>query len=300
MRTLLITGIDGFTGRYLASAAKAEGYRVVGLAHKSQSVVPDGADAVEVCDLLNPIVLRNAVSKIAPDVVAHLAAIAFVAHGSADDIYRTNILGTRNLLESLSEATKKPSMVLLVSSANIYGNSAGGRLSEDTKLDPANDYAVSKLAMEYLANLYEGKLPITIVRPFNYTGVGQSTKFLLPKIVDHVRRREPIIELGNLDVARDFSDVRMVVAYYLRLMTCPGAIGGIFNVCSGKAYALNDVISMIKKISGFDFEVRVNPSFIRENEVKVLLGDRHRLDSLVGEISPIALEDTLRWMLETP
>ena len=104
--------------------------------------------------------------------------------------------------------------------------------------------------------------------------------------------------LGNLDVARDFSDVRNVVQLYRRLLEAPAAVGQTLNVCSGQAWSLNDVLAMVREISGHDFEVRVNPAFVRQNEVKTLLGSRARLDAVVGEVPEIALRDTLRWMLE--
>lgn len=113
-----------------------------------------------------------------------------------------------------------------------------------------------------------------------------------------MRRRAPLIELGNLDVARDFSDVRNVVQLYRRLLEAPAAVGQTFNVCSGQAWSLNDVLTMVREISGHDFEVRVNPAFVRQNEVKTLVGSRAKLDAVVGEVPEIALRDTLRWMLE--
>jgi nucleoside-diphosphate-sugar epimerase len=150
-----------------------------------------------------------------------------------------------------------------------------------------------------VARLYANQLPIIITRPFNYTGVGQSESFLLPKIVAHVRSGAPVIELGNLDVARDFSDVRLVVQAYVRLLRTPGAVGGTFNVCSGRAHTLNDVLDLVREISGRNFEVQVNPAFVRTNEVKTLLGSRARLDACIGALDTIELRDTLRWMLSS-
>ena len=200
MPVALVTGLGGFTGRYLAPLLEAQGYRVVGIEALAQGCPYE----LRVCDLLDRRGMQTIVDEINPTVVVHLAAISFVAHGDADAIYRTNVVGTRNLLEVLAGCGKPPRSVLLASSANIYGNTRVDPITEASPPEPANDYAVSKLAMEYVARLYTDRLPITVVRPFNYTGVGQSPNFLLPKIVDHFRRGEPVIELGNLDVARDF------------------------------------------------------------------------------------------------
>lgn len=295
----LITGIAGFTGRHLAYELGQAGYEVFGVAHKSPEKVIPASKSVYFCDLDNAAALSHVIEKVQPDVVIHLAAIAFVAHGDIETIYRTNLIGSRNLLEAISRSSKLPASVLLASSANVYGNTSEGILDESTPPAPANDYAVSKLAMEYMARLYKDRLPIIIVRPFNYTGVGQSESFLLPKIVNHVRRRAPVIELGNLDVARDFSDVRNVVRFYRHLLSTPAAIGETFNICSGQAYTLRDVLQMVREISGHNFEVRVNPAFVRSNEVKILLGSRAKLDAALAERIPeIPLHETLRWMLE--
>jgi nucleoside-diphosphate-sugar epimerase len=115
-----------------------------------------------------------------------------------------------------------------------------------------------------------------------------------------VRRRAPVIELGNLDVARDFSDVRTVVQYYRRLLEAPRAVGKTFNVCSGRAYTLQSVLDWVRAISGHDFEVRVNPAFVRASEVKQLVGNPARLQAEVGAVADIPLEETLRWMIEAP
>lgn len=292
----LITGIEGFTGRYLATELHRAGYDIYGLVRKHLAAEIPGVKFVYACDLSDLTGLADVVEKVQPDVVAHLAAISFVAHGDAEEIYKTNLVGSRNLLEALSLCSKPPSAVLLASSANVYGNATAGVLDETIPPAPANDYAVSKLAMEYMARLYADRLPIVIARPFNYTGVGQAESFLLPKIVSHVRHRTPVIELGNLEVARDFSDVRTVVQYYRRLLECPAAMGAIFNVCSGRAYTLDEVLRMVRTLSSHEFAVQVNPAFVRANEVKLLLGSREKLVTMVGEVSDIPLQETLRWM----
>lgn len=294
-RRALITGINGFTGRYLAPALRTERYRVFGTAHHGESGCED-VYAVDLCDRKE---LHRVIADVNPDVVAHLAAVSFVAHEDAESIYRVNVVGTRNLLEGLAALDARPQSVLLASSANVYGNAPVEVIDESVPPDPANDYAVSKLAMEYLARLWMDRLPIVITRPFNYTGVGQAPHFLLPKIVSHFRAREPVIELGNVDVARDFSDVRVVAAVYTRLLesALPGAV---FNVCSGTGHTLSEVLRLMAGIAGYEIEVKVNPSFVRANEVKRLIGSNRKLLRFIGPVPQKSLDETLRWMYEVP
>lgn len=288
-----MTGLGGFTGDYLAKSLQAVGYRVFGTTHGSEA---SGAGMYRV-DLCDRAALAKVVADVQPDVVAHLAAVSFVAHGDADAIYRTNVVGSRNLLEALANLANRPRAILLASSANIYGNAAVEIIDESVEPNPANDYAVSKLAMEYLARLWQDKLPIVVARPFNYTGVGQSPQFLLPKIVSHFQRGERVIELGNIDVERDFSDVRRVVDAYRRLLEQAPA-GGVFNVCSGRAVSLKAVIAMMEQIAGYTIDVQVNPAFVRANEVRRLQGNGARLQAAIGTLDDIPLESTLRWMFE--
>lgn len=286
--------MSGFTGRYLALELESAGYAVYGIGSK-----PLPIPNYHVADLANPEALEFLINTIEPDVVIHLAAIAYVAHGNAKDFYAINLMGTYNLLQALGKAKKPPRSVLLASSANVYGNSTAGVIIEETPPAPANDYAVSKLAMEHMARLWMDRLPIQIARPFNYTGVGHSSSFLLPKIVDHFRRGVKEIELGNLEVWRDFSDVRSVVAAYRRLIEIERP-GNIVNICSGTSYSLKEIIGMMELISGREIDVRVNPAFVRSNEVKQLRGDPTKLKSLIGEWQIHPLEDTLKWMLFEP
>lgn len=303
-KTALVTGLAGFTGHYVAQELRAAGYRVVGTAMHAQrdgasaSASPSNvADMMLTMDLTDRASVAAVVGQVQPDVVVHLAAIAFVAHADVEQFYRVNVVGTRHLLEALAAQAKKPSAVLLVSSANIYGNTELAVLNEQVPPAPANDYAVSKLAMEHMARLWMDKLPIIIARPLNYTGVGQHENFLLPKIVSHFRRKATDIELGNLHVWRDFSDVRMVAASYRALLDRAPA-GQTFNVCSGTAYSLGEALAMMQSIAGYQINVHVNPAFVRANEVVRLVGDNSRLAGVVGALQPLPLEQTLRWMYE--
>jgi nucleoside-diphosphate-sugar epimerase len=293
-RRVLITGRYGFTGRYAADALSAAGWEVWGLG----SQLPDGASGTDrAADLTDKASLSKVIDEVCPDAVLHLAAVAFVGHGNVDDFYQVNLIGSRNLLGALDESGHAQSGVVLASSANIYGNTRISPIAEATVPAPANDYAVSKLAMEHVAQLFVERLPITIARPFNYTGVGQDPKFLVPKIVSHFRDRAVRMELGNLDVARDFSDVRDVAQAYCALLDSEKSHGETVNICSGRATELGQIIDMCKAITGHDLEVAVNPNFVRSDEIKTLNGDRSHLDALIGSSERHSLEDTLRWML---
>ncbi len=277
----LVTGIEGFTGRFVQAELEANGHIVVGLNS----------------DLTDVDAIANEVLELQPEAVIHLAGLAFVAENNANAFYDVNLIGTRNLLDALAKHASKLSNVLVTSSANVYGNSTGGMLDESVKPNPSNDYAVSKLAMEYMTRLWSKKLSFCIVRPFNYTGVGQDGRFLIPKIVRHFRDREPVIELGNLDVWREFGDVRAVAAVYRMLIeNCP--VGETLNVCTGQTYSLKEVITLCEKLTGHKIEIKVNPEFVRENEVRELKGDNSRLRKLVDNFDLYTFEQTLSWMLE--
>lgn len=291
---VLVTGAQGFTGRFMVEELRNNGYRVTKMGSQSSSE----ADYRQV-DLTDAQAVMRCLADVQPDYVVHLAAIAFVQHGDANAFYQVNLIGTRNLLQAVAAMGKPVRRVLLASSANVYGNATSGMITEAAELAPANDYAVSKVAMESMARLWQDRLPLVITRPFNYTGAGQSEQFLLPKIVAHFRRRAPVIELGNLDVSRDFSDVRALAEAYRRLLEADSA-GKTVNVCSGRCHSLADVISLCARISGHRLEIRVNPAFVRANEVKSLWGSADYLRGLIGEWQTPPLEETLSWMLNQP
>lgn len=296
----LVTGALGFTGRYVCRALTEAGWEVWGTGHGPNDFADEEAlEHYESCDLNDPGALNRVVAAARPEAVVHLAAVAFVGHGTASDFYRINLIGTRNLLQAIESAKTMPRSVILASSANVYGNGAEGSIREDRPANPSNDYAVSKSAMEQMARLWFDRVPILITRPFNYTGVGQDINFLIPKIVSHVRSKASTLELGNLNVARDFSDVRFVADVYRRLLESDHS-GDTVNICSGQATTLEEVLSLAQEIAGHSIEVRVNPEFVRSNEVKMLCGDPNRLKSLTGPIDAPSLRETLRWMIEGP
>lgn len=287
---VLLTGANGFTGKYVRAELEAAGYSVCGAlvgAAKGPHEMTLDITSLDDC--------RRVMSKVQPDYLVHLAAISFVAHADADAFYRVNVIGTMNLLQAFADVKLSPKRVLVASSANVYGNATEGMIPETQPPQPVNHYAASKLAMEHLVRTWSDRMPIVISRPFNYTGVGQQPNFLVPKIVSHFVQRAPVIELGNLDVERDFSDVRMVASAYHGLLENDCA-GETVNVCSGKPYSLRSIIEMMQDIAGYEIEVRVNPAFVRQSEVKVLIGSPQKLRAIVGDMETHTLDETLRWM----
>ncbi len=292
-KKVFITGMGGFTSRYLQTELKNLGYEIYGTVfHSSES---KNEFYVDINDKQS---VDRVIDTVKPDILVHLAGVSFVPHEDVSEIYRTHIIGTLNLLKSLVNCSKTPDKILLASSSQVYGASNNTNpIDELTPADPMNDYAVSKLAMEQMAHLWIDKLPIIIVRPFNYTGVGQSSNFLLPKIVQHFIRGEKTIELGNIDFERDFSDVRTIVKYYMGLIHSDIS-GEIFNLCSGTTYFLRNIISMMEEIAGYEININFNPSFARKIEAKYLCGSNTKLLNAIGHIKSITLKDTLRWMYQ--
>jgi nucleoside-diphosphate-sugar epimerase len=281
---ILLTGADGFTGRYFAQAAEHAGHEITALT----------------ADLTNKTAVTEQVHQVQPDAVVHLAAISFVGNADEAAFYAVNVVGSMNLLHALAGLTHPPTKVLVASSANVYGNCNTSPIGEDQSPSPVNHYAVSKLAMEQMARTLSDRLPIIITRPFNYTGAGQGGQFLIPKLVDHFVRIAPSIELGNLHVEREFNDVRMVCEDYLALLA-HGETGQTYNICTGTTYTLSQVIDTLSQITGHQIQLQVNPAFVRESEVPRLCGNPAKLRELlkkrgIPRLQP-GLKETLKTML---
>jgi len=293
MPIALVTGASGFTGRYMVEALVKQGFEVVGLGSK-----PTAASETLACDLTDLDAVKNCVERVCPDWVIHLAAQSFVGHEDQRAFYDVNVFGTLNLLQALSTLDKKPSRILVASSANVYGTPDIGEIDESACPSPVNHYACSKLAMEHMVSTWFEKLPIIIARPFNYTGPHQNSRFLVPKIVNHFAEKSPDIELGNIDVSRDFSDVRDVVNAYLAVLKSD-ASSTVVNISSGSDIALRSIINKMNELAGYEIKINVNPAFVRSNEIPRLCGSNQRLKQLTGWQPKYNLDETLKDMLST-
>lgn len=277
---VLVTGAHGFTGRYVTSELVRRGHEALALE----------------ADLLDGDALRREAEAVRPDATIHLAARAFVASDDYGAFYGVNQVGTFNLLNALAQAATG-SRVLLASSAQVYGSTASGLLTEEQPLHPGNHYALSKAFMEQGASLWGDRLHLVVTRPFNYTGRGQEERYLVPKIVAHFRRRDPVIELGNLHVLRDFGDVRAVADAYAGLIEAIDLPAGTYNVASGALTSIAEIVGHLSDVTGHLIDVRVNPAFVRANDVAELGGDAGRLRAALPGWAPRPLSDTLDWML---
>lgn len=291
-QSILLTGANGFTGRALAHALKTKGFQVIEL-----TGLKGASEGQIACDLTDRQGLAALINRLKVDRVIHLAAISFVASADTQEFYRTNVVGTCHLLEALVAADKRPEQVIIASSSNVYGIPGDSSpLSESSPLLPINHYACSKLAMEHMARTFSDELNITITRPFNYTGVGQADHFLVPKIVAHFASKAPFIELGNLDVSRDFTGIDDVVSAYLSLIE-KNVHGQTLNICSGVSISLRDIVAELSLLSAHDIEVRSNVDFVRKNEIKALCGDSRKLQRMTGWAVSHPFKNVLRDML---
>lgn len=245
--------------------------------------------------------LEQEVLAAKPDYVAHLAGISFVPSKDHESFYRVHALGTGNLLQALAKLQIAPKKILLASSATVYGNSTSHLSFEEQALVPVDHYSISKVAMEETAKTYFNRLPIVIARPFNYTGPGQKGNFLIPKLVDHFVEKKPYVELGNLNIEREFNDVQLICDAYLHLLEL-GKANEIYNVCSGQARSLELVLNTLKSITNHQIEIKINPDFVRSNEIIRMVGNPAKLNQLLQSHSRSlqipTLETTLKQMLD--
>jgi GDP-6-deoxy-D-talose 4-dehydrogenase len=275
-----ITGADGFTGRYVCAELDRRGIHWCSLN----------------ADLRDSSAVDISVANAPPfEALIHLAAIAFVGGNDWKAFYEVNQIGTFNLLDSIARHRKGVRCVV-ASSAQVYGSSATGIIDETHNCDPSNHYGISKYVMELGSRNWSDQIEIVITRPFNYTGIGQEERYLVPKLVDHFKRRCETVELGNLSVQRDFGDVRAVSAIYCDLALATQPVD-VVNVGSGRLYSISDVISILSALTDHEIHVQVNPTFLRKSDVAILGCDVQKLHSILPDLRYPEFADTLSWML---
>ena len=287
---VVVTGAAGFTGRVLVARLRSLGAEVHGLNRRS-------IDGERALDLMDKDAISGFISDIQPTHVFHLAGMSATHGVSVAQTYSLNILGTVNLLEALA-ARAKPDFVMIASSAAVYAPPSTEKpLDEHSLVKPTGHYGMSKLAVEQISQLYQDKLPILKVRPFNYTGIGQTEDFVIPKIVGHFARGEPLLRVGNMTVQRDIMDVDSVVDAYMKFAAMD-IYNETVNVCSGRPVRLANLITHLSDISGRRIDIVVDPAFVRPGEPQLIVGSPEKLNSLIGPLHPPLLKNVVTRMYE--
>ncbi len=301
---ILITGGGGFAGRHLAALCAERGAPVSGLGRGARPELP-GLAAWERVDLAEAAAVREAVARVRPEQVFHLAAEASVARSWKDPaaVVSANVRATLNLLEAVR--TEAPEAAVLVAcSGEEYGPPERVPVDEAHPLRPRNPYAASKAMVDVLAGSYADAhgLRVLRTRAFNHTGPGQSDTYVVASFARQIAEAEAsgatevTLNTGNLDVRRDFSDVRDVVRAYL--LALERAEPGAYNVCSGRALAVSDILTGLAAHSPLEVGWRVDDSRLRENEVMEISGSHDKLTEATGWQPEIGLSDTLRDVLD--
>lgn len=280
-----LTGGGGFVGGWLAGHLRSCGDEVAAL--------PEGVDVLD-GDLLG-----EDLARAAPEVVYHLAALTHVGRSWDEprETFSVNALGTLAVLEAARRLDPAPA-VLLVSSAEVYGRGDGTPIGEDAPLWPVTPYAASKVAAEFLGlQAFAGRgLRVVRARPFNHVGPGQSDSFVVAALARRVAEAElaggGAVRVGNLTPRRDFADVRDVVRAY-RLLAVAGAGGEVYNVCTGRALAVSELLDRLVALASCPVDVVEDPSLTRPVDVPVLVGDPSKLARLTGWAPEITLDETL-------
>ncbi|MDH3890406.1 MAG: GDP-mannose 4,6-dehydratase [candidate division Zixibacteria bacterium] len=310
-KAVFVTGIAGFAGSHLAEQLLEAGYQIYGALHPKESTaylkgIKSNLELIRL-DITNAVRVAAAVQKIKPQFVCHLAALASVWRSFADmqKVFRVNFEGTLNLLEAAHQ-TGTVKKLLFVGSAECYGTFSpkNKTLSEDQPLNPISPYALSKAVAEQACMYYQRRhrLPVTISRSFAHTGSRQSVDFVVPSFARQIAmiessRRIPVLKVGNLSAKRDFSDVRDIVRGY-RLMLEKGRPGRVYQLCSGRAVAIQTVLDMLLKMSARKIEIEIDRTRLRKSDIPVQRGSNSRAVQELGYASRYSLRETLTECLE--
>jgi GDP-4-dehydro-6-deoxy-D-mannose reductase len=307
--SILVTGAAGFAGGHLLDLLTDEGARVVAW-HRPGGTPPasrGGTASAKVSwqpvDLLDREAVYRTIEELRPSAVYHCAGAAHVGRSweSTTGTFAVNVRGTHHVFEGLRRAGIR-ARVVLPSSALVYA-SADVALTEDHELLPRSPYALSKLAQEMVGqHAMSGDLHVTIARAFNHLGPRQDPHFAASgfarRIADiEAGRWEAEIAVGNLNARRDLTDVRDTIRAY-RLILERGASGRAYNVCSGHATSIGDLLDMLLARARVPIRVRVDTVRYRPNDIPVLIGDRSRISAELGWQPQIPLDRTLDDLLE--
>jgi len=305
MKNILLTGAGGFVGTYLIKELQQNPEnKIFACVYKSTSDVTRLLPTEQILegDLTDFAFTMDLMKRVQPDIIYHLAALSVVSNSpeNAIKILNNNTAISYNVFEAVRQVM--PSCrVVAICSANVYGavEDTTKPLDESTPLRPLNPYAISKVTQEMLALQYHLAygLNTVILRPFNHTGPGQTTDFVIPRLAQQFAaieqvKQPPSIEVGNLNSVRDFTDVRdMVKAYVLASQT--GVSGQIYNIGSGTGYTIQEILEILQSLSTVKVEIKVNESLVRSADVPVLVANADKFMAATGWKPQISLKTTI-------
>ena len=312
MRRVLVTGVTGFAGSHLVDYMLTRGDCEIYGTHRWRSRTEniehlrDRMTLIE-CDLRDAASTRDMLEKVRPDWIFHLAAQSFVptSWNAPSESLTTNVLGQVNIFEAVRRIGL-PCRIQLACSSEEYGMVYPDEvpIKETNPLRPLSPYAVSKVAQDMLGYQYwmSWKIDSVRTRGFNHEGPRRGPVFVASDFAKQIadiekHRKPPVVHVGNLDALRDFTDVRdMVRAYWLALEKCEP--GEVYNICSGKAWRIGDMLDHLLGLSNVKIEVRQDPARLRPSDVPILLGDYSKFAKVTGWEPTIPFEQTLADMLE--
>ncbi|MDP3998065.1 MAG: GDP-mannose 4,6-dehydratase [bacterium] len=306
----LVTGITGFAGSHLAELLLKRGFAVYGTSRPRSKT--DNIDDIkkdirlEDADLLDSHSLSSIMVKIKPDYIFHLAAQSFVqsSWASPSNTVETNVVGSVHLFEAIRRAEIDP-VVQIACSSEEYGLVLENEVpvKEENPLRPLSPYAVSKVAMDYLGYQYHQSYGMKIVRTrgFNHTGPRRGEVFVTSNFAKQIAeiekgKREPVIEVGNLEAKRDWTDVRDMVLGYL-LAVEKGEPGEVYNICSGKAWKISRMLDFLLAESKIKVEIKASAERMRPSDVPILIGDYSKFHKKTGWEPKIPFEKTMKDLL---
>lgn len=307
---VLITGITGFAGSHLAEYLLSKNCEVFGTVRwrsKTENIehIKNKITLIE-CDIRDASSVKKAIKNVLPERIFHLAAQSFVVTSWVvpAETLLTNIIGELNIFEAVRELNINP-LIQIACSSEEYGLVEPSEIpiKEENPLRPLSPYAVSKVAQDLLAYQYYKSYNLNIVRTraFNHSGPRRGDVFVDSNFAKQIAeiekgKKPPVIEVGNLEAKRDFTDVRDIVrGYWLALEK--GDIGDVYNICSGRAYSIREVLQMLLKISKIEVEIKEDKERFRPSDVPILVGDNTKFVKKTGWRPEIPYEQTLLDML---
>ena len=310
MKKYLITGVGGFVGRHFWEylLEHESEFTVLGLDMPAEAPWDHTAFQYRQLNLMDSEALRDIVSSFQPDYIVHLASISSVGQSwkDPDGCFTNNTTIFLNLAEAVRSECPS-ARVLSVGSSEEYGNypAEAMPLWEGYELRPCNPYAVSRVAQEMLSKLYADSygLNIMMTRSFNHIGPRQRDCFVIPSFVKQLveikkNGGKGTMRVGNLEIVRDFLDVRDVVDAYWRILT-KGKPGEVYNVCSSKGVKLRDIITATAELLGIEPTIEVDPALVRPADNAVIIGDSSRIRESLGWKPKFSFEHTLNDMIAT-